>query len=172
MQSLAHKHSHTRQQAGPAAPARPPRASARAAHAPAPRPAARRRGPCPASRALPRRAPAPAPPAAPGPAGAPTTTSAVPAPATAAGGSRRYPFIDLEHPGLELVHAEPPVYVIHGFLSDEDCDALVAAAEGGALDGLDYEDAGEAVWGGAARWWTDPRGAALRRGRGAAPGFL
>jgi hypothetical protein len=32
------------------------------------------------------------------------------------------------------VHAEPPVYLVDGFLSAEECDALVAASDGRLQD--------------------------------------
>ena len=33
-----------------------------------------------------------------------------------------------DFPGLRLVHADPPIYLVDHFLSDEECDALVAFA--------------------------------------------
>lgn len=43
-------------------------------------------------------------------------------------------------PGLELIHEEPPVYIAHGFLSPEDCEALQRSAEGGQLPRLEYDN--------------------------------
>lgn len=52
-----------------------------------------------------------------------------------------YPFIDARYPGLELVHAEPPVYVIHNFLAPGHCHALKQAALAGQLPTAAYNDA-------------------------------
>jgi hypothetical protein len=85
----------------------------------------------------------------------PQSPPAVPQPAGsgAPAGAPRYPFIDPAFRGLELLHAEPPVYLVHGMLSRQECGALIRAAEGGALDGLEYDNAGGrgggvCVWGG------------------------
>ena len=52
-----------------------------------------------------------------------------------------YPFIDRGSHGLQLIHAEPPVYIAHNFLSAADCEALMSAAHEGALDAIAYNDA-------------------------------
>jgi hypothetical protein len=88
----------------------------------------------------------PAPPRPHAPDGTPGTAAPPGAKQQRAG----YPWIDGTFPGLEMVHAEPPVYIVHGLLPAPDCAALVAAACGGALDGLEYENAGErggGTWG-------------------------
>ncbi|PSC76020.1 alpha beta-hydrolase [Micractinium conductrix] len=54
---------------------------------------------------------------------------------------RTYHFIDSRWPGLEQVHAEPPVYIAHDFLSADDCAALRRAAEAGQLPYLAYDNA-------------------------------
>ncbi|KAL4442088.1 hypothetical protein ABPG77_011349 [Micractinium sp. CCAP 211/92] len=54
--------------------------------------------------------------------------------------SRIYPHIDRFFPGLEQVHAEPPVYVAHGFLSDDECSLLRQAATAGQLQPLPYDN--------------------------------
>jgi hypothetical protein len=41
----------------------------------------------------------------------------------------KYSDIDLDYPGLALLHADPPVLAVHGFMRPEECDALVAAAQ-------------------------------------------
>lgn len=38
------------------------------------------------------------------------------------------------------VHAEPPVYVAHGFLSDDECSLLRQAATAGQLQPLPYDN--------------------------------
>ena len=54
---------------------------------------------------------------------------------------RAYPHINRRYPGLELVHAEPPVYVCHGFLPPADCAALRGAAAVGQLPQIQYDQA-------------------------------
>lgn len=51
-----------------------------------------------------------------------------------------YPYIDRFFPGLEQVHAEPPVYIAHGFLSKEECTRLRQAATAGELQPLPYDN--------------------------------
>eukprot|EP00887_Chlorella_sp_A99_P000520 scaffold17.g520.t1 len=62
-------------------------------------------------------------------------------PTGAPSSQRRYPYIDRSFPNLERVHEEPPAYIAYGLLSDEECDALIAAAQQGALEHLPYDHA-------------------------------
>ena len=76
----------------------------------------------------------------------PPPRAAVSAPATATHAQHHrhpapYPPIDCAVPGLERLHAEPPVYVAHGLLSAAQCEALVGAAKCGALPALPYDNA-------------------------------
>jgi hypothetical protein len=57
----------------------------------------------------------------------PTTTATAPTRAAAAAGRRMR--INEDHPGLRLLHADPDVYVIEGFLDGGACDDLIRAAE-------------------------------------------
>ena len=72
----------------------------------------------------------------------PAVKQAAPKAAAPAAGllHRSYPHIDQRFPGLELVHAEPPVYLAHGFLSAEDCALLRSSAAAGELPGVEYEN--------------------------------
>lgn len=60
---------------------------------------------------------------------------------TASHSRGNYPFIDTAYPGVELVHAEPPVYVVHNFLQPGHCHALQQAALAGNLPTAAYNDA-------------------------------
>jgi len=42
-----------------------------------------------------------------------------------------FPEIDLSHPGLQLVHERPYIFLIHDFLSPTECDDLIAKASAG-----------------------------------------
>ena len=42
--------------------------------------------------------------------------------------------IDLAHPGLQLVHEEPYIFVCHNFLSADECALLIAKAKTASLD--------------------------------------
>lgn len=53
----------------------------------------------------------------------------------------QYPYIDLDYPGLEMVNAEPPVFVVHDFLTPEQCAELKTLAATGALRPVAYNDA-------------------------------
>ena len=43
--------------------------------------------------------------------------------------------INASYPGLQLVHEEPYIFVVNGFLTDDECDRLVAKAEAGGEGG-------------------------------------
>lgn len=60
---------------------------------------------------------------------------------------RTYPYIDRQFPRLELVHSEPPVYVVHDFASAADCELLRRQAEAGQLQRLEYDNKGEVAGG-------------------------
>ena len=71
---------------------------------------------------------------------APEAAAAAAAPAGELPHHRGYPHIDQRFPGLELVHAEPPVYLAHDFLSAEDCALLRSSAAAGELPSVEYEN--------------------------------
>lgn len=54
---------------------------------------------------------------------------------------QQYPQLDTDFPGIELVHSDPPVFVFHGLLSDEECDDIVASATAGQLAAVEYYNA-------------------------------
>lgn len=41
---------------------------------------------------------------------------------------RAFHHLDLSYPGLDLVHEEPYIFVVHDFLSSSECTQLVALA--------------------------------------------
>lgn len=43
-----------------------------------------------------------------------------------------------EHPNLERIHHDPPMFRVRGFLSDAECDALIAAQRGKVEECEDY----------------------------------
>jgi hypothetical protein len=56
-------------------------------------------------------------------------------------------FIDKNYPGLQCIHADPRIFVVHDFLSAEECDGLIASVAGikmtnayvsGGSQNLDY----------------------------------
>mmetsp|Transcript_1192 Transcript_1192/g.2230 ORF Transcript_1192/g.2230 Transcript_1192/m.2230 type:complete len:392 (-) Transcript_1192:321-1496(-) len=49
-----------------------------------------------------------------------------------------YPPFDANYPGVEQIHSEPPVFLVHGLLSDAQCDALVEAARSESLGRIRY----------------------------------
>lgn len=53
----------------------------------------------------------------------------------------RYPYVGVGFPGLQLLHAEPPVFMITDFLSPNHCQALIKAAERNQLSEAQYNDA-------------------------------
>lgn len=54
---------------------------------------------------------------------------------------QRYPYLDVDRPGVEVLHAEPPVYLVHSFLQPGHCHALQQAALNGQLPSAAYNDA-------------------------------
>ncbi|KAM3574796.1 hypothetical protein VYU27_003324 [Nannochloropsis oceanica] len=46
---------------------------------------------------------------------------------------RQYLILNPSYPGIRLVHAQPPMYLIDNFLSPEECQALMAAAKGSLI---------------------------------------
>lgn len=55
--------------------------------------------------------------------------------------STKYPFLDPTYPGVEQLHAEPPVYLVHNLLQPGHCHALQQAALSGQLPTAAYNDA-------------------------------
>ena len=53
---------------------------------------------------------------------------------------KAYPWIDRQFPGLEVVHEDPPVFVVRDFLSPEQCRAVVEAAESRSLPPVAYDN--------------------------------
>jgi len=50
----------------------------------------------------------------------------------------RYPPFDTCFPGIEMLSEEPPVFLVHDFLSSDECDALRTAAEKEVLRRVEY----------------------------------
>lgn len=48
--------------------------------------------------------------------------------------------IDLNYPGMEVLNEEPPVYLVHNFLSRQACSALIRAANQGRLPLVEYDN--------------------------------
>jgi len=53
-------------------------------------------------------------------------------------GEKGYAEIDKDVKGFRVLNQDPPVYLIDGFLADEDCDALIQTANEGGLERVKY----------------------------------
>ncbi|KAK9802979.1 hypothetical protein WJX73_002886 [Symbiochloris irregularis] len=46
---------------------------------------------------------------------------------------QEYVPVNLDHPGLRLLHSDPPIFAVHNFISDPECDAFIATADAANL---------------------------------------
>ncbi len=61
-------------------------------------------------------------------------------PTAPAVGASNLPIPRSDRHQVKLIHEDPPVYTIPDFLSADECTSLIAAAESGALEEVDYGD--------------------------------